>query len=141
MRARGSEPIMPPAARRPEQVCALLADAISDGDLDAALMHYEPGAVISPEPGVVVSGMDAIRRRLAPAVAARRHYTVTPRQVLAADGIALVTGEWRSLGVDADGRATSSAGEFSTVVRLGADLSWRVAAESIGAPRPVTVAG
>ncbi len=142
MRARGSDPIMPPVARRPEQVCALLADAISDGDLDAALMHYEPGAVISPSPGVVVSGMDAIRRQLAPAVAARQHYTVTPRQVLAAaDGIALVTGEWCSFGVDAEGRATSSTGEFSTVVRLGADLSWRVAAESIGSARPATGAG
>lgn len=123
---------MPPVARRPEQTCGLLADAISDGDLDAALVHYEPGAVISPEPGLVVSGTDEIRRRLAPVVAARAHYTVTPRQVLDADGVALVTGEWSSRGVSADGRAAANHGEFRSVVRRGSDGTWRIAAESMG---------
>jgi ketosteroid isomerase-like protein len=139
VRARGSDPIMPPVARRPEQACALLADAISDGDLDAALMHYEPGAVISPAPGVVLSGTAEIGRMLASAVAARQHYTVTPRQILDANGLALVTGEWHSHA--ADGHATGAAGEFCSVVRLGSDGAWRIVTESIGPARPLADPG
>ena len=33
--------IRPPRASRPDEVCRLIYDALSDGDLDAALTHYE----------------------------------------------------------------------------------------------------
>lgn len=123
-----SGPILPPMARRPEQACALLADAISDGDLDAALMHYEPGAVISPEPGVVLAGTEQIGRMLATAAASREHYTLTAEQVLEAGGLALVIGDWLASAADGGTRA----GRFTSVVRLGADGAWRIVTESLG---------
>ncbi len=42
------DPIPPPAARRPHEVLELVSLALSDGDLEAALAQYEPGAPLQP---------------------------------------------------------------------------------------------
>ena len=39
-----SDPIQPPAARQPEEALELASQALSDGDLEAALAQYEPQA-------------------------------------------------------------------------------------------------
>jgi hypothetical protein len=41
------DPILPPAARRPEEAVELVPAALSDGDLEAALAQYERGAALS----------------------------------------------------------------------------------------------
>ena len=48
-------------ATSPEQCDILVGQAISAGDVDAAVAHYEPGATFVPEPGKTVIGTDAIR--------------------------------------------------------------------------------
>lgn len=117
---------MPPVAKRPDQVCTLLADAVSDGDLDAALVHYEASAVIAPASGSILSGTEEIRRMLAAAVASRRRYSVAPRQTLDFGGLAIVIGDWFTDAITADGRS----GGFRSVVRCGPDGTWRIVTES-----------
>ena len=41
------DPIRPPAARRPEEAVELVSQALSDGDLEAALAQYEKGALLA----------------------------------------------------------------------------------------------
>jgi len=41
------DPIGPPAARRPEEALELVSQALSDGDLEAALAQYENGALLA----------------------------------------------------------------------------------------------
>src|SRR5436305_2803878 len=66
--------IRPPRALRPDEVCRLIYDALSDGDLDAALTHYEVDAVIELPRGHVVQGHGEIRRLLSRAVEAKLLY-------------------------------------------------------------------
>ena len=42
-----SDLIRPPVARRPEEALELVAQALSDGDLEAALAQYEKGALLA----------------------------------------------------------------------------------------------
>ncbi len=42
-----SDVIEPPAARRPEEALELVSQALSDGDLEAALAQYEKGALLA----------------------------------------------------------------------------------------------
>jgi hypothetical protein len=42
-----SDPIKPPVARRPEEALELVSQALSDGDLEAALAQYEKGALLA----------------------------------------------------------------------------------------------
>jgi hypothetical protein len=42
-----SDPIQPPAARRPEEALELVSQALSDGDLEAAVAQYEKTALLA----------------------------------------------------------------------------------------------
>jgi ketosteroid isomerase-like protein len=123
--------ITPPLATSPEQACRLVCDAISDGDLDAALVHYEAEAAIAAER--TVRGREQIRGLLAGAAASRLLFTVEVRRTVLARDIALVTGEWTSRGAARDGRPVANRGRYSSVVRLDAAGHWRIAVENIHA--------
>jgi ketosteroid isomerase-like protein len=63
---------MTPHANPAETVEAFAAH-LNEGDLDAALAHYEPGAVFHPAPdGPPVAGAEAIREALTGFVALNR---------------------------------------------------------------------
>lgn len=136
--------IPPPVAHHPGEVCALVSAALSDGDLDAALAHYEAAAVTNPGDGRVVRGRIALRQLLASAAATRRMYTVDVARVLETGDLALVEGTWRSAGADAHGTHIDRAGAYRSAVRRTADGIWRIAVESLvlddtppgGAPTP-----
>jgi ketosteroid isomerase-like protein len=123
--------IPPPAAHRPDEVCALVSAALSDGDLDAAMAHYEAEPVTAPGDGRIVRGRTALRQLLAAAAATRRLYTVDVALVLEAGDLALVQGTWRSSGADERGAPVSGTGSYCSVVRRGADGTWRIAVDSL----------
>lgn len=123
--------IPPPAAHRPDQVCRLISAALSDGDLDAALAHYEAEAVTTPGDGRVVRGRTALRPLLAAAAAARRLYTVDVVRVLETGDLALVTGTWRSTGTDERGASVDRTGTYCSAVRRTMDGTWRIAVENL----------
>jgi ketosteroid isomerase-like protein len=127
-----SDAIAPPLASRPDEVCRLVSAALSDGDLDAALVHYEPDAVTSPGGGPTVRGRAELRRLLAAAAAARLLYTVDVDRVLDAGDLALVHGTWHS-----SGSGERRSGGYWSVVRRSAENTWRIAAEAIVAEEEV----
>ena len=126
--------ITPPLATAPDQACRLVCDAVSDGDLDAALAHYEADAVIAAEN--TAHGREEIRGLLADAAASRMLFSVVVRRTVLAQDIALVAGDWTREGTGRHGRQVSSRGRYSSVVRLDAAGHWRIAVESIAAYPP-----
>lgn len=127
-----TEIIPPAAAARPDEACQLVCDALSDGDLDAAVTYYHPLAVIAPPDGPPVRGEVAIRELLRQAAATRMLYQVQAEQALLADDTALVTGHWTVLGpgAAADGNAIGS-GRFCSVLRRQPDGTWQILAEQM----------
>jgi ketosteroid isomerase-like protein len=125
------EAIAPPRADHPNEACRLVCDAVSDGDLDAALVHYEPAAVIVTH--TTVRGREQIRGLLAAAADSRKLFTIAVRRTVLADDIALVTGDWTSHGTGPGGRPVISGGHYRSVVRLDAASHWRIAVETITA--------
>jgi ketosteroid isomerase-like protein len=126
--------ITPPLATSPDQACRLVCDAVSDGDLDAALAHYEPEAVIAAES--TARGREEIRGLLAGAAASRLLYTVEVRQTVRAADLALVIGEWTSQGAGRQGRPVAGHGLYWSVVRLDAAGHWCIAVENIAVHPP-----
>lgn len=126
--------ITPPLATSPDQACRLVCDAVSDGDLDAALAHYEPEAVIAAER--TARGREEIRSLLAGAAASRLLFSVAVRRTLMAVDLALVVGEWTRNGTDRRGHPSSSRGRYWSVVRLDAAGHWRIAVENIATYPP-----
>ncbi len=59
------DPIAPPAAQQPAEATDLVCLALSDGDLEAALAQYEPGAALRPWAVDAAPGADGLRAILA----------------------------------------------------------------------------
>jgi hypothetical protein len=55
-----SDLIRPPVARRPEEALELVSQALSDGDLEAALAQYEKGALLAYWPQCHPRGDDPL---------------------------------------------------------------------------------
>jgi hypothetical protein len=124
-----SDPITPPAARRPAEAAELVSLAISDGDLDAAVAQYEPAAPLlawaddRPTGQTVAETMAAITRLRLP---------LDTRLVAAlpAAGLTMLVCERRIDGVGPDGTPVRLHGVGCTVVRPQRDGSWRIAADA-----------
>jgi len=81
------DPIAPPAAQQPAEATDLVCLALSDGDLEAALAQYEPGAALRPWAVDAAPGADGLRAILARVMDLRLPLSAT---VLAADAWCLV---------------------------------------------------
>jgi hypothetical protein len=140
-----SDPIKPPAARRPQEALELVSQALSDGDLEAALAQYEGAArlVTWPRqkptaegevPGGEVRGGEVpgaeVRSALRSFMALRLPLAVRIGTVLTAPGLALVICERHTTGTDPDGEHVSYRGHGCAVVRAQPDGSWRIAADA-----------
>ena len=121
------DPIPPPAAGRPEEALELLAQALSDGDLEAALAQYEPAARLAAWPP---GRQEATRSALTCFMALRLPLTVQIGTVLRADGVALVSCARRTAGIGPDGEEVEYRGLGAAVVRAQPDGSWRIAADA-----------
>jgi ketosteroid isomerase-like protein len=121
-----TDPIAPPAARRPEEALELVSQALSDGDLEAALAQYEDqarlvtGLAAAEEVDSALSGFMALRLPLA----------VRIGTVLRAPGMALVMCERRTVGINPDGEQIKFSGSGCAVVRAQPDGTWRIAADA-----------
>jgi ketosteroid isomerase-like protein len=123
-----SDPIAPPAARWPLEAAELVALAVSDGDLGAAVAQYEPGALLRPwaddrADGTVPETMASIMRLRLP-------LDTRLVAVLPAEGLAMLICERRIDGIGPDGRRVRLRGTGCTVVRPRPDGSWRIAADA-----------
>jgi ketosteroid isomerase-like protein len=124
-----SDPIKPPAARRPEEALELVSQALSDGDLEAALAQYEKTALLACWPGTDIDGDGDVRDVLTEFMALRLPLAVRIVIVLESPELALVVCERRVAGVDQDGKRVRLTGYGSVMLRSQPDASWRIAAD------------
>jgi ketosteroid isomerase-like protein len=125
-----SDPIKPPAARRPEEALELLSQALSDGDLEAALAQYESSALLAYWPGQAMPADHDVRGTLTCFMALRLPLSVRISTVLETAGLALVICERRVAGTSPDGEQVRLGGRGCAVVRPQRDGAWRIAADA-----------
>jgi ketosteroid isomerase-like protein len=124
-----SDPITPPAARRPAEAAELVALAVSDGDLGAAVAQYEPAAALLPRAGDGPDGRP-VAEIMAAIMGLRLPLDVRLVAVLPAAGLTMLVCERRIAGQGPDGQPVSLHGVGCTVVRPQDDGSWRIAADA-----------
>lgn len=111
------------AAKTPQQICALFQRAMAEGDADAVLALYDSEAVFLDRSGDTVKGRDALRRQLTPMAAARTRFDYVIKQVVEADGIALMHTQWT---VTQPGSPEAPMRVHAIeIARRQADASWR----------------
>ena len=123
-----SDPIGPPAARWPLEAAELVALAVSDGDLGAAVAQYEPGALLRPWADDRADG--TVRETMASIMRLRLPLDTRLVTVLPAEGLAMLVCERCIDGIGPDGRRVRLRGTGCTVVRPRPDGSWRIAADA-----------
>ena len=121
-----SDVIEPPAARRPEEALELVSQALSDGDLEAALAQYEKGALLAYWP----DSDSTVRQALASVMALRLPLYVRIATVLETGELALVICERRVAGTGPDGEQVQLSGHGCAVLRPQPDGAWRIAADA-----------
>lgn len=123
-----SDPIQPPVARRPEEALELVAQALSDGDLEAALAQYDKTALLAYWPRATAHD-DDLRQVLSVFMALRLPLAVRIVVVLESPELALVVCERRVAGADPEGEPVRLTGHGCALVRPQPDGSWRIAAD------------
>lgn len=127
------------AARTPEDLDRLFAGAMNAGNLDALVALYEPQASLTPAPGKVAVGTDAIRGALAGFLAGNPKMTLSPRVVSRAGDLALLTSKWEITMTDADGKPAQLRGQSVEVARRQPDGDWLFAIDlPLGIETPQT---
>ena len=155
-----SDLIRPPVARRPEEALELVSQALSDGDLEAALAQYEKGALLAYWPQYRPRGDDPpgtprqgwprgddppgaprgtryhdngnedVGQALASFMALRLPLSVRITSVLESPELALVICERRVAGTGPDGEQVRLNGHGCAVLRPQPDGAWRIAADA-----------
>ena len=116
-----------PAARTPEALPAIIADAFSRGDIDAFLAVHEEGAsVVVPPDGTCAHGLEEIRAATAPIIALRPRMTSVACKALQSGELALTHASWDLDGTAPDGTRTQLSGTGTIVSRRGLDGTWRI---------------
>ncbi len=114
-------------ARTPEEVPRLWAETFSAGDLDALVALYEEeDAILVPQPGEAVTGIDGIREALSAFLATEPTFNLEVRKVLQAGDLALSFADWTLSGTGPDGEPIELAAQTSDVLRRQPDGSWRI---------------
>jgi ketosteroid isomerase-like protein len=133
-----SDSIRPPVARQPAEALELVSQALSDGDLEAALAQYEATARLLTWRTRAASADADVRGALTCFMELRLPLTVRIGTVLSAAGVALVICERRIAGTGPDGQPVSYRGHGGAVLRARPDGTWRIAADawSLGADVP-----
>jgi hypothetical protein len=134
------DPIRPPAARRPEEALELVSQALSDGDLEAALAQYEKGALLAywpcrprgdDPPGTPRGAVDGdVGSTLTCFMALLLPLSVRIVTVLEGPELALVICERRVAGTGPDGEQVRLSGHGCAVLRPQPDGAWRIAADA-----------
>lgn len=112
-------------AQTPQDVPRLITEALNAQDLEAALSLYEDGAILVPEPGVVVTGLDEIREELADLLTLKPTGTITTKTTDLTGDIALMHSPWTQVGTNEDGAKVSFSGIAAEVVRRQTDGTWK----------------
>jgi uncharacterized protein (TIGR02246 family) len=111
-------------AHKPEELDELSVQALHSGDLDALVALYEPQACLTPEPGQVVTGTQAIREALSNFLATKPKLTLETKTVNQSSDIALIISNWHLTGTGRDGNPMDMRGQAVAVSRRQPDGNW-----------------
>jgi ketosteroid isomerase-like protein len=111
-----------------------LVKGINQGDLDAAVASYEPGATLVVQPGKVATGTKALRDALAGFIALKPALTTEAYQVIQSGDIALYCSKWNLKGVAPDGSAVQMGGTSSDVLRRQTNGKWLITVDNPWGP-------
>ncbi len=92
-------------ATSPEQLSQLFSQAVGQGDLEAVMALYEPGAVFHTQSGELRSGTDAIRQQMAPFADMKPDFKINVDKVVSTGDIALMYNTWSMSKPQLSGRA------------------------------------
>ncbi|MGH8869927.1 MAG: YybH family protein [Actinomycetes bacterium] len=131
---------MPATAHAPEDVVALFAAALHEGDVDDALSLFESDAVFVAQPdGPPLTGHDAIRDALTQFTAMKPTMTSHIHKVVSTGDVATVLNTWRLKGSTPSGELIDMAGTSADVMRRRADGTWAILIDDPwGAFQPAT---
>jgi ketosteroid isomerase-like protein len=116
-----------PHANTPEDISRLIGEAITSGDMDAALSLYEPEATFAMPTGFgegSVTGLAGLREALGGFLAMSPELRVNAEKTLLSGDTALVIGNWTLKGRDPEGNDVDASGRYADVVRRQPDGSW-----------------
>jgi uncharacterized protein (TIGR02246 family) len=114
------------SAHSPEEIHALIAAALNDGDGEAFAALHEPTAtIVVPPGGRRVTGRDAIRAAIEPVLALRPVMRIEVVDKVQTDGLALTLGQWALAGSNGS-ELIEMSGRGTMVSRRQADGSWRI---------------
>ncbi|MBI5437117.1 MAG: DUF4440 domain-containing protein [Nitrosomonadales bacterium] len=118
----------------PVDAVTQLVKAINQGNLDAAVASYEPGATLIVQPGKVATGTKALRDALAGFIALKPTLTTESYQVVQSGDIALYCSKWNLKGVAPDGSIVQMGGTSSDVLRRQTNGQWLIAVDNPWGP-------
>jgi uncharacterized protein (TIGR02246 family) len=107
-----------------------LSSALSRGDVEAALMLYEPDAVLIAQPGRPARGSTELRAALEQFAALKPTLRTQAQSVVEVNDIALYIGRWKLHGTDPSGQEIAMGGESSDVLRKQPDGGWLIAIDN-----------
>ena len=111
---------------RPEAVIERFSELLAQGDIEAMMELYEPGAAFAPQPGETAHGHEQIRAALEGFLAVKPRMEGTIEKVLRAGDTALVTNSWRLTGTAPDGSPVRMEATSADVLRRRPDGSWGI---------------
>jgi ketosteroid isomerase-like protein len=114
-------------ANTPEDVDRMLGEAVTSGDMDAALSLYEPGATFAMPNGFgegSVTGTNGLREAIGGFLAMNPQLRINPEKTLVSGDLAMVIGNWTLRGREADGNDVHASGRYVDVMRRQSDGSW-----------------
>jgi uncharacterized protein (TIGR02246 family) len=111
------------SATTPEALHGQWRDLFNAADLDGLMSLYEPAAILVPEPGKTVKGLEGIRAALGGFLALQATFAFQFQAALETDGLALVFSRWTLSGQSPEGEIALS-GQTSDVARRQADGRW-----------------
>ena len=107
-----------------------LVDAINRGDLERAVVAYEPGAVLVVQPGQLARGSSEVEKALAGFIALEPTLTSEAQEVIEAGDVAQYIGRWNLRGTDPAGKPVEMAGESADILRRQPDGRWLIALDN-----------
>jgi|SRR5262249_9038945 len=115
-----------------EEVHDLFAQSLNAGDVDAVTSLYEPEAVVSPQPGQVLAGREAIREALTGYLAQKPRFTLHSRSVIQVGEIALLRSRWTISETDASGKTIEYEVKPTLVMRRQVNGTWLIVIDNPG---------
>jgi len=121
------EPIEPAIADKPADALRLVCEALSEGDLEAAVALYDPDAALAVAVGTSAHGTDEVRAALRGLSDTRLPICVSVTAEMTVGDQALVFALRTVSGRSIDGPVVQLAGEGGAVLKSSEAKGWRLA--------------